>query len=188
VLVCACSLGGSAPTRAGSAPGKAAIVRWLQGLDRSGVSFSLSGHVNATGHERGGEIDMTANSVHLVLYDGVLYGRPPGSSKWLEMDAQQANFMWPAARLSLVWESILLSKDTTSPFSLPRNQLDELAGGLTARRGEILIPPSTSRVQVTVDGSASVFVPQGADPSPINPPSGATPGDVINLLSAGIAA
>ena len=186
LLVSACSFG--SPPRASSAPGKAAIVRWLRGVDSSGVDFDLAGRVRAHGHEKHGEIDMTAGTAHLVIYDGVLYGAPARSSKWLEMGAAEANFLWPAARLSLVWESIELSTDATPPFRLARNQVALLAGGIQATRGEISVPAALHEVGVTLDGTSSVFEVGAPDPTDIVPPAAATPGNVLTLLNPGIAA
>ena len=160
-------------------------MSWLRGLDSTGESFTLTGRVSASGHEKRGEIDMTAGSVRLVIYDGVLYGLQAGSSRWLEMGAAQANFLWPAARLSLVWEAILLSSSPSPPFALARDQLAELSGALAAKRGEVLVPPSTTSVSVALDGSRSTFVPTGPDPADVVPPAIATPGDVAGLLAPG---
>ena len=186
LLVSACSFGNR--PRASTAPNKATVVRWLQGLDRNGVSFSLTGPVDATGHEKGGEIEMKAGPVNVVLYDGVLYGRRAGSSKWLEMAAEQANPLWPAARLSLIWESILLSPDVASPFTLGRNQLQELAAGPKVSRGVISIPPSLHRIEVRLGAVDSVFEVTGPGSAVIKPPVEATPGNVISLLTPGIQA
>lgn len=187
VLVSACSFGGS-PPRSSTGPGKAAIVRWLRDLDRDGVSFTLTGRVNATGHERQGEIDMNTGSVHLVLFDGVLYGQAAGTTKWLEMGAAQANFLWPAARLSLVWESVLLSAGAASPFPLTADQSLVLSGALKAGQGQVRVPPSLNRVEVVLDGRTDTFKAGRPDPTPIEPPAAATLGNVVDLLAAGVSA
>ena len=191
LLVTACSLGGT--PKATAPPSKSSIVSWLQRLDRDGVDFSITtrapgapvAQLTATGHLKDGEIDVTAGSAHLVVFDGVLYGAPVGSSKWLEMRADPVNFLWPAARLSLVWESLLLSRSSASPFVLPHDQDLVLAGALKATRGDVRIPASLGRVEVALDTSDSVWTPGAADAAGVQPPAAATPGNVLNLLGAG---
>jgi hypothetical protein len=186
LLIAACSFG---PTpKGGGPPGRSAIAQWLRDADRAGVSFKLSGRISASGHEKQGEVDMTAGSVHLILFDGVLYGQAAGSTKWLEMGAAQANFLWPAMRLSLVREAILLSRSPTSPFTVARDQAWVLGGGSGATRAEISIPPSLHEVRVVLDASQSVLDLQRPDGEDIRPPPSATPGDVLSLFAPGIAA
>jgi hypothetical protein len=195
LLVSACSLGGTSP-RASSSPGNDAVVRWLRGLDRTGTDFSVTTRVAggpvstlvASGHLKRGEIDMTSGSVHLVIYDGVLYGAAAGSKKWLDMPADPANFLWPAACLSLLWESIQLSRVRASPFPLAPDQLLELGGALKPGRGEVQIAASLKRIEVTFDGTDSVFVPRGPDAADVQPPASAVAGNVLNLLAPGTAA
>ena len=191
LLVTACSFGGT--PRAAAPPAKPSIVSWLQRLDRDGVDFSITtrapgapvAQLSATGHLKEGEIEMDAGSAHLVLYDGVLYGAPVGSSKWIEMRADPVNFLWASARLSLVWESLLLSRSSVSPFALPHDQVLVLAGALKAARGEVRIPVSLGRVEVVLDTSDSVWTAGEADAAGVQPPVTATPGNVLTLLGAG---
>lgn len=142
--------------------------------------------MSATGHERHGEIEMSTGGVHLVVFDGVLYGQKAGSTTWLEMGAAQANFLWPAARLSLVWETVLLSAGPASPFPLPVDQALVLSGALKSSRGEVRVPPSLNRVEVDLNGGTDVFKPTGQNPAVILPPASATPGNVANLFAPGV--
>lgn len=184
----------------------------LRALDSAGTEFHLTGSIagggtsetlTADGHVRRGSIEMTVSSgtstASCVVFDGVLYGERPGSNHWLEMNADPATFLWPGARLSLVWESVLLSPSSGPAFRLAPDQLILLAGALAGStpdgfargvRGEIRIRRAGARLlgwEVLVTGGGGLRIDSAvtvgkADADEIAPPPAATPGSVVGLL------
>jgi hypothetical protein len=62
LLFTGCSFDASAPS-GGSAPGRAADTGWLRRVDPAAADLSEKGPVTATGHVKGGGIEMSAGAV-----------------------------------------------------------------------------------------------------------------------------